>query len=98
MEGPQVASLEAVPVVALTTFIAGPSSCFLHTVRFIGLTFMLLLELNEELGVELNLVVYVLLSPAMLLPPKGRGVLQIDSAVLTVKVRHYYLYYNSNNN
>jgi hypothetical protein len=32
---------------------------------------MLLLELDEELRVELNLVVDVLLSPAMLLPPKG---------------------------
>jgi len=32
---------------------------------------MLLLELNEKLGVELNLVVDVLLSSAMLLPPKG---------------------------
>jgi hypothetical protein len=32
---------------------------------------MLLLELDEELRVELNLVVDVLLSSAMLLPPKG---------------------------
>ncbi len=59
---------------------------------------MLLLELNEELRVELNLVIDVLLSSAMLLPAKGRGMLQIDSTVLAVKVRHYYLYYNSNNN
>ena len=93
-----MASLEAVPMVAPTTSVTEPSSCSLKIVRFIDPTFMLLLELNEKLGVELNLVVYVLLSSAMLLPPKWRGVLQIDSAVLAVKVRHYYLYYNSNNN
>ena len=83
-----MASLEAVPVVAPTAFVTEPSSWSLYIVRIIDPTFMLLLELDEELRVELNLVVDVLLSPAMLLPPKGRGVLQIDSAVLTVKVRH----------
>ena len=59
---------------------------------------MLLLELNEELRVVLNLIIYVFLPSAMLLSSEGRRVLQIDSAVLTVKVRHYYLYYNSNSN
>ena len=66
-----MASLEAGPVAVPTASVAEPSSCFLYLLRITDHTFMLLLELNEELGVELNLVVDVLLSSAMLLPPKG---------------------------
>jgi hypothetical protein len=55
---------------------------------------MLLLELNKELRVVFNLVINVLFSSAVLLPAERRRVLQIDSAVLAIKVRHYYLYNN----
>ena len=47
-----------------------------------------LLELEEELGVVLDFVVDMLLAPRVLLATKGRGVLQVDAAVLAVEVRH----------
>jgi hypothetical protein len=49
---------------------------------------MLLLELNEELRVVLDLVEDVLLAAGVLLAPERRRMLEIDSAVLAVKVRH----------
>ena len=54
------------------------------------LTFMLLLELDEELRVVLYLVVDVLLTATMLFAAEGGRVLQVDSAVLTIEVRHDY--------
>ena len=62
------------------------------------LTFMLLLELDKELRVIFDFIIDMFLSPAMLFSAKRRRMLQVDSAVLAIKVRHYYLYYNSNNN
>jgi len=49
---------------------------------------VLLLELNEELRVELDLVVDVLFAAGVLLATEGRGVLQVDPAVLAIEVRH----------
>jgi hypothetical protein len=59
---------------------------------------MLLLELDKELRVVFDFIIDMFLSPAMLFSAKRRRMFQVDSAVLTIKVRHYYLYYNSNNN
>jgi len=59
---------------------------------------MLLLKLDEELRIVFHLIIDMFFSSAMLLSAKRRRVFEVDSAVLTVKVRHYYLYYNSNNN
>jgi hypothetical protein len=54
------------------------------------LLFVLLLEFDEELGVVLYLVVNVLFTAGVLLAAERRRVLEVDSAVLTVKVWHYY--------
>ena len=51
---------------------------------------MLLLELDEELRVVLDLVVDVLLAATMLFAAEGGRVLQVDSAILTIEVRHDY--------
>ncbi len=53
---------------------------------------MLLLELDKELGVELYFVIYVFLSSGVLLSSEWRRVLQVYTAVLTVKVGHVYNY------
>ena len=56
------------------------------------ITFMLLLELDKELGIEFYFVIYVFLSSGVLLSSERRRVLQVYTAVLTVKVRHVYNY------
>ena len=101
-EGPcnAVEVLEVDPEEVAPTFIATLTFCFLYILinKLRLLTFMLLLELDQELRVVFNFIIDMLLSPAMLFSAKRRRVLQVDSAVLAIKVRHYYLYYNSNNN
>jgi hypothetical protein len=53
---------------------------------------MLLLKLNEELGIELDFVVYVFFTSRMLFSAKRRRMLKVYAAILAIKVRHVYYY------
>ena len=61
---------------------------FYYCLRLLKLTLHLLLKFNQELGVIFSLVVVVLLTSAVLLPAKRRGVFKEYSTVLTIKIRH----------
>jgi len=74
-------------------YFAGQASDSLKNIKNISiLTFVLLLKLNEELGIELDFVVYVFFTSRMLFSAKRRRMLKVYAAILAIKVRHVYYY------